>query len=59
MEIHFTALPENKSSLHMTHVTIVPAIIAQTEQQPFKQKSLRHPGTFTRQSCDELPHSNV
>jgi hypothetical protein len=40
MEIHFTALPENKPSLRMTRVKIVPAIIPQAEQQQFEQKSV-------------------
>jgi hypothetical protein len=60
MEIHFTALPENKPSLQMIQrVKIVPATIPQAEQQQIKQKSVRHTGTFTRQNCEKLSHSNV
>jgi len=40
MEIHFTALPENKPSLQLIQrVKTVPAIIPQTVQQQIKQKA--------------------
>jgi len=39
MEIHFTGLPENKPSLQLIRVKIVPAIIPQAEQQQIKQKA--------------------
>ena len=40
MEIHVTALPENKPSLQLIQrVKIVPAIIPQAEQQQIKQKA--------------------